>query len=293
MFKIPYIGRFAPSPSGRLHFGSLVSALGSYLRARSLNGKILLRIEDLDFYRCKDEYTKAIIKELKVLGFEYDNDPYIQSKHQDIYREYAQKLLDKRDAYYCKCTREDLKHSPCKCKFLHLVPNDKQAMSLRYEVDTSITSFEDSLLGTVISAPLVDNFTLIRKDKVIAYNLACVVDDALEGVTEVVRGSDLIDITTSQISLYRSFNFAKAKYLHLPLAMENSEFKLSKQNKAKAILDIAPPSVLLKEALEFLGQETSFFTPSMTPSQILDKAISNFNLKAIPTMPKLCPSLFL
>ena len=88
MSKIPYIGRFAPSPSGRLHFGSLVSALGSYLRARSLNGKILLRIEDLDFYRCKDEYTKAIIKELKVLGFEYDNDPYIQSKHQDIYREY-------------------------------------------------------------------------------------------------------------------------------------------------------------------------------------------------------------
>ena len=100
-----YIGRFAPSPSGRLHFGSLVAALGSYLRARHENGRILLRIEDLDFYRCKKEYTNLIINELHTLGFEYDGVPYIQSEHTDVYLEKAIELIDKGEAYYCHCTR--------------------------------------------------------------------------------------------------------------------------------------------------------------------------------------------
>lgn len=277
-----YTGRFAPSPSGRLHFGSLVAAVASYLRARSEGGRILLRIEDLDSFRCKEEYTKLIIRELESLGFVYDEPPYIQSLHKDIYLKEADLLLAHNLAYYCRCTRAQKKTGQCFCKKLRLSCTDS-AVALRYTIpENAEDSFYDEIKG-LVKTPFPDrNLTLIRADKIISYNLACVVDDIGQGITEVVRGSDLIDITTSQISLFNSFCQTPPAFLHIPLAMEDENRKLSKQNHAKAVLDLAKPSDLIIRALSFLGQEVSGYRVSDSPKLILSKAADRFDISLIP-----------
>ncbi len=283
-----YIGRFAPSPSGRLHFGSLVAALGSYLRARHENGRILLRIEDLDYYRCKKEYTSLIINELHTLGFEYDGVPYIQSEHTDVYLEKAKELIDRGEAYYCHCTRAMKKIEPCHCKELHLQQTENTNYALNYEVhDVCNNTFEDVLLGKVHTDYTTNELTLIRADKVISYNLGCVVDDIIEGVTEIVRGADLIDITPSQISLYSSFSKEAPSYLHLPLIMQDSKRKLSKQNHSPAVLDLASPQRLLITGLKFLNQETDDLNENMTVYKILAMAVDRFDVSAISKKPLL------
>ncbi len=287
-----YIGRFAPSPSGRLHFGSLVAALGSYLRARSENGRILLRIEDLDFYRCKKEYTSVIIRELHTLGFEYDGDPYIQSEHTDLYLEKAKELLNHGEAYYCQCTRAMKKKTPCHCKELHLEQKEDTNYALNYEVkDVCNNSFEDVLLGRIHTEKIQNELTLIRADKVISYNLGCVCDDILGGVTEIVRGSDLIDITPAQLSLYSSFNTEPPGYLHLPLIMQDREKKLSKQNHSPAVLDLAGPQQLLITGLKLLNQETDDLDEKMSVKKILSMAIDRFNVKNISKEPLLLTNM--
>ena len=286
-----YTGRFAPSPSGRLHFGSLVCAVGSYLRARSLGGRILLRIEDLDYYRCSAKYTDIIIRELHELGFEYDGEPYIQSEHQDIYLEVAKKLEDKALAYGCSCSRATLRSTGCICKREHF--ERKRGLSLRFPLSAyTADSFEDELLGKVSCPIRSKDLTLIRGDNVISYNLACVTDDILQGVTEVVRGSDLCDITTSQLCLYKALNTQPPHYLHLPLVMENETYKLSKQNRAQPVMTLASPSGLLIMALEFLNQDTRSYSESMKPAEILKKAAGDFTVQSIPKGPKLCPALW-
>src|SRR5574344_388638 len=287
-----YIGRFAPSPSGRLHFGSLVCALGSFLKARHVNGKYLLRIEDLDYYRCNSGLTKVIIDELHALGFEYDEPPYIQSEHVSVYKEIAQELIKNKDAFYCDCSRSFLKANPCNCRQENLLPSNDLHLSLRYSISKDHQPFfYDELLGTVQSK-ISDNFiTLIRADKVISYNLACVTDDILQGITQVVRGSDLIDITTSQMCLYKSLNKEYISYLHLPLAMQDDKFKLSKQNHAKAVMDIDTPQNLLLKALNFLGQNTTDLNKEMKVEKILSLAVDRFELNLIPKEPKLSPIL--
>lgn len=283
-----YVGRFAPSPSGRLHFGSLVAALGSYLRARHENGRILLRIEDLDFYRCKKEYTSLIINELHTLGFEYDGETYIQSEHTDVYLEKAKELIDKGEAYYCHCTRAMRKQEPCHCKELHLQQTENTNYALNYEVhDVCNNTFEDELLGKVHCEYKTHELTLIRTDRVISYNLGCVVDDILEGVTEIVRGADLIDITPAQLSLYSSFNKNAPRYLHLPLIMQDSERKLSKQNHSPAVLDLASPQKLLITGLKFLNQETEDLNEDMSVYKILSKAVDRFCIEKISKRPLL------
>ena len=287
-----YVGRFAPSPSGRLHFGSLVAALGSYLRARHENGRILLRIEDLDFYRCKKEYSNLIINELHTFGFEYDGVPYIQSEHTDVYLEKAIELIDKGEAYYCHCTRAMKKIEPCHCKNLNLQQTDNTNYALNYEVkDVCNNTFEDVLLGKVHTDYTNNELTLIRADKVISYNLGCIVDDILEGVTEIVRGADLIDITPSQISLYKSFDKEAPRYLHLPLIMQDSKRKLSKQNHSPAVLDLASPQRLLITGLKFLNQKTDDLNENMTVYKILAMAVDRFDVFAISKKPLLMMEL--
>lgn len=287
-----YVGRFAPSPSGRLHFGSLVAALGSYLRARHENGRILLRIEDLDFYRCKKEYTSLIINELHTLGFEYDGETYIQSEHTDVYLEKAKELIYKGEAYYCHCTRAMKKIEPCHCKNLHLQQTENTNYALNYEVkDVCNNTFVDVLLNKVHTDYTNNELTLIRADKVISYNLGCVVDDILEGVTEIVRGADLIDITPSQISLYKSFDKEAPRYLHLPLIMQDSKRKLSKQNHSPAVLDLAGPQQLLITGLKLLNQETDDLNEKMSVKKILSMAIDRFNVKNISKEPLLLTNM--
>lgn len=287
-----YIGRFAPSPSGRLHFGSLICALGSYLKARHVNGKYLLRIEDLDYFRCKNEYTKVIIDELHTLGFEYDEAPYIQSEHISIYEEIATELIKRNYAFYCDCTRAFLKEHSCNCRPRNLSPKEDLHMSLRYSIPNNYQNFfEDELLGTVDGKIANSFLTLIRSDKVISYNLACVTDDILQGVTQVVRGSDLINITTSQMCLYKSLNKDYISYIHLPLAMQDDKYKLSKQNHAKPVMDTNTPQNLLIIALKFLGQDTTDLHKDMKVEKILNLAVDRFDINLIPKKPKISPIL--
>lgn len=276
-----YIGRFAPSPSGRLHFGSVVAALGSYLRAKSLNGKWLIRIEDLDTPRCPPETTDIILQELDALGLKSDGEILIQSHRKKIYEQALRTLLDERQAFFCTCTRAQLTKRPCHC-YLETKENLPHA-SIRFKpLRGYAPSFHDELQGD-IKVNLPDKFiTLKRSDGIIAYNLACVTDDALCNVTEIVRGSDLIDVTPIQISLFKALHHKIPDFLHLPLALEANGCKLSKQNHAPAIFDLFTPQEIFIRALIFLGQDTSKINSNTSLQTIIDYAVINFNLDKIP-----------
>ncbi|MBO6258741.1 MAG: tRNA glutamyl-Q(34) synthetase GluQRS [Succinivibrio sp.] len=277
-----YTGRFAPTPSGRLHFGSLVTALGAYLRARSLNGRFLLRIEDLDTPRCKSEYTASILRDLEILGFDYDEEVKIQSANTKTYEEAIGQLLASHQAFYCTCTRKSLKDHPCRCQHRFVRPD------LRYSVRfcpsfTVDCCFEDILSGHVLTGKSTDYLQLKRSDGLIAYNLACVVDDHLDHITEVVRGSDLIAITPQQNALYRALGFAAPDYLHLPLVLNAQGNKLSKQNHATPVLEEMSPLDALLKALRFLGQDTTVFAErDFCCAQVLKLAAAHFDLQRIP-----------
>lgn len=286
-----YTGRFAPSPSGRLHYGSLICALGSYLVAKHFHGRILLRIEDLDFYRCKKEYTTQIIEELNSLGFEYDEPPYIQSEHTEVYEKAIKALLEKNKAFYCDCTRAKIKETPCTCYQRQQELDLSNPHSVRYRLDGIENIFDDYLQGKVKTTFNENTLVLKRADGMIAYNLACVVDDIRQGVTQVVRGSDLTDITPAQMCLYKDFNAKDVSYLHLPLVLEDEKHKLSKQNLAKPVLDLDTKENLLISALEFLGQDISRIYVNSGCKGILNKAIESFDIKRINSLPKLCPYL--
>ena len=281
-----YIGRFAPSPSGRLHFGSVVAALGSYLRAKSLDGKWLIRIEDLDTPRCPPGTAQIILQELDALGLKSDDEILIQSHRKAVYEKVLNDLITKKQAFFCTCTRAQLTKRPCAC-YLEAKENFPHA-SIRFKPsDGYESSFHDELKGD-IKVNLPDKFiTLKRSDGIIAYNLACVTDDALCNVTEIVRGSDLIDVTPIQISLFKALQHKVPSFLHLPLALEPNGEKLSKQNHAKAIFDVLSVQEILIAVLRFLGQDTCRLNKSMSVNSILDFAVTNFSLNKIPTSSKI------
>ena len=281
-----YIGRFAPSPSGRLHFGSVVAALGSYLRAKSLDGKWLIRIEDLDTPRCPPGTAQIILQELDALGLKSDDEILIQSQRKAVYEKVLNGLIAKKQAFFCTCTRAQLTKRPCHC-YLEAKDNQPHA-SVRFKPsDGYEPSFHDELKGD-IKVNLPDKFiTLKRSDGIIAYNLACVTDDALCNVTEIVRGSDLIDVTPIQISLFKALQHKVPSFLHLPLALEPNGEKLSKQNHAKAIFDVLSVQEILIAVLRFLGQDTCRLNKSMSVNSILDFAVTNFSLNKIPTSSKI------
>jgi len=278
-----YVGRFAPSPSGRLHFGSLVCALGSYLRAKSLGGRILLRIEDTDTSRCHPDNTLEIIDELSRLGFVYDGKVRIQTEHLEEYYEQGLKLYESGYAYYCSCTRDSLKRTPCQC--VTRPPEfNRIPCALRLRLNERMPAFfYDVLRGYVACQPPLNAPTLIRKDGLVSYNLACVADDLRQGVNEVVRGADLMEVTTTQ--QYLSFALGAGyvmSYLHLPLVMADDKHKLSKQNHAIPVLDEGNCQEVLLAALRFLGQSTCGISVHDTPRMILNKALSSFDVRRIP-----------
>ncbi|CED70524.1 glutamyl-Q tRNA(Asp) synthetase [Aliivibrio wodanis] len=280
-----YIGRFAPSPSGPLHFGSLVAALGSYLQAKSQQGKWLVRIEDLDPPREIAGASSLIIQTLEAYGFEWDDDIIYQSQRHDIYQSQINQWVDKGDAYFCQCTRKQIKEDGGfylgHCKHKHL--SEKNA-SVRLVMQHPVESFYDIKHGTIhIPTQLAqEDFIIKRRDGLFAYNLAVVLDDIDQGITEVVRGADLIEPTGRQISLYRQLNAREVSYLHLPLAVDELGNKLSKQNYAPAI-DNSNPIPTLLEALKFLGFVLPRDIETVTLNEILQWAIKNWQLKQLPT----------
>jgi glutamyl-Q tRNA(Asp) synthetase len=258
-----YVGRFAPSPTGPLHFGSLVAALASYMEARSANGKWLLRMEDLDKPREQRGAADAILGALDALGLHWDGAVEYQSRRTGLYRD-ALALLEAH-TYPCGCTRNEIADSALAIDGARVyggncrngLPPGKTARATRIRAQGEIR-FADRVQGPQAQQLESDvgDFVLRRADGQFAYQLAVVVDDAAQGVTDVVRGADLLDSTARQIYLQRLLGHPTPRYLHVPVAVNAAGEKLSKQTGAVAV-DAARPGDALRRAFAFLGQAGS------------------------------------
>lgn len=258
------IGRFAPSPTGPLHFGSLVAAVASYCDARSQEGQWLLRIEDVDQTRRMAGASDEIIQTLHRYGFVWDGDIIYQSQRSGLYQATLDRLIALGHVYPCTCSRKEIADSssrqgiegviyPGTC-LLHPCKSGVQpAWRMRSPAQT--LRFEDALQGGIRQQMAADigDFVLQRADGLFNYQLAVVVDDALQGVTHVVRGADLLNSTTRQICLQQALDLPTPQYAHIPLVMNTQGQKLSKQNLAMSIAD-APVLATLQAALKFLGR---------------------------------------
>lgn len=272
-----YVGRFAPSPTGVLHQGSLVTALASWQDARAHGGRWLLRMEDLDAPRCVPGAAEEIVQQLRVLGLNSDAPLMTQSARTPRYKAALQQLIDRGWAYPCCCSRRDIEEALARAG----VSTERHAIAVypgtcrqglkhgqvgrawRLNVQRvlrdldlpEVVHWHDRRLGPQAQnvALEVGDFVLRRADGIWAYQLAVVVDDADQGVTDVVRGEDLLDNTARQIVLQRALGLSTPSYLHLPLVLGANGEKLSKQNGAKA-LDLNDPQVCRREAEFFLQQ---------------------------------------
>lgn len=259
-----YRGRFAPSPTGPLHFGSLICAVGSYLQARSQQGQWLLRIEDIDRARERRGAANAILRTLEAFDLHWDEPVIYQSQRLALYNEALQRLSELDYTYPCSCSRKDIQAVlnttdqnapyPGTCR-AGLSPG-KTARAIRLKTNPGAIAFFDSVQGHFSQdlAHDVGDFILRRADGFYAYQLAVVIDDADQGITEVVRGADLLDNTPRQILLQRLLNLPSVDYLHLPVVTDESGAKLSKQTLA-APINNHQPLPTLKQALRFLGHD--------------------------------------
>jgi glutamyl-Q tRNA(Asp) synthetase len=236
MFQTQYRGRFAPSPTGALHAGSLATALGSWLHAKAHDGKWLLRIEDLDLPRCVPGADETIIQQLSACGLSWDEEIEYQSKRTDIYTDALNDLISSNKAYGCRCTRkqiEDALLASGRKKDRHAELIYPGTCRDRTDV-TEPCAWRLRVDDSEIEATVGD-FVLRRADRIFTYQLAVVVDDHLQGITHIVRGADLLDNTPRQIYLQQQLGYKTPTYIHLPLVLDNNQEKLSKQTKASAV----------------------------------------------------------
>lgn len=237
-----YRGRFAPSPTGPLHLGSLVAALASFLDARAWGGEWLVRIEDLDPLRESRQAADKILTSLEAHGFEWDEPVRYQSEHLDLYHDRLVQLKRIGAAYDCPCSRKELQASagrhPRRCREMP-AQNQGQPSAVRFAISSSDWCWHDLLLGpqSVMTTAETDDFVLLRKEGFFAYQLAVVSDDIEQGITHVVRGSDLLDSTPLQLALYEKFTAPAPAFMHLPVITDDSGRKLSKQTFAPALDD--------------------------------------------------------
>jgi glutamyl-Q tRNA(Asp) synthetase len=275
-----YIGRFAPSPTGPLHLGSLCTAVASYLDARSQGGHWLLRIENIDPPREQAGATEAIIQSLRTHGLNWDGDILEQRSRSAAYDAALDTLLKTGDAYYCSCSRRQLQERngihPKEC----IAPVDPQDAAIRLRVNDSSFSFDDRLQGPQ-RQPLAEtgDFVLRRRDGLYAYQLAVVVDDIAQHINNIVRGIDLMDSTGRQLLLYERLQRPAPRFMHLPVLVDEHGDKLSKQAFAPAIDDQqAEPN--LRRVLTLLNQAAP--PTGLSCCDILDWASQRWNLDAIP-----------
>ncbi len=275
-----YIGRFAPSPTGPLHFGSLLTAVASYCDAKANHGKWLVRIEDTDIPRIYPNSETHILSCIDAFQFEPDAEIIFQKDRLAIYEQVLDQLKQQYAIYACQCTRKMLGSNHIyagTCRDLNL---DFAEQAIRLKVDDLLICFEDRLQGRQCSNLKDDlgDFVLKRRDGIISYQLAVVVDDYLQGITHVVRGADLLDNTARQIWLGSILNYPSLSYMHLPLAMNDQGQKLSKQNLAQA-LDLSKASELLQQALLALGQPNVELNQ---PRIMLQQVVQQWDMNLIP-----------
>ena len=286
-----YCGRFAPSPTGPLHFGSLVAAVASYLDARSRGGRWLLRMEDLDRPREQPGAAAGILRTLDGFGLHWDGPVLYQSERTEAYQAALQRLHAEGHSFACTCTRREIADSalpgqdgsiyPGTCRAG--VASGKRGRTKRVRVDTAPIPVEDRLQPHFSQnlATDVGDFVILRADGITAYQLAVVVDDAEQGVTDVVRGSDLLFSTPRQIYLQRLLGYATPRYMHLPVAVNAAGEKLSKQSYATAV-DELPRAETVLAVLEFLGQPLPEDACSSDLAEIWSRASAAWDPRRIP-----------
>ncbi|MGC8120104.1 tRNA glutamyl-Q(34) synthetase GluQRS [Marinobacter sp. VGCF2001] len=269
-----YRGRFAPSPTGPLHFGSLVSALASWLEAKAAHGDWLVRLEDLDPLREPPEATGQILHSLECHGLFPDEPVRFQSRRHDAYQQAIESLLNANKAYRCRCSRKQLRanhgYHPNHCR-QQPIPPDKGPHAIRFALDDESAQWQDLLLGPqcqTVRAEL-DDPVILRKEGFYAYQLAVVVDDMDQGVTHVVRGSDLLDMTAQQQQIFRALGAEPPQWLHIPVIVNAQGQKLSKQSHAPALDDTRPIGNLVR-ALQALGQQPE---PSLAHASVVEDVL--------------------
>lgn len=291
MNKPNYRGRFAPTPSGPLHFGSMVAAVGSYLDAKSQGGDWLLRIDDLDPPRVMPGAADGILQSLERLGLHWDETVVRQSRRSDAYRDALERLRAEDRIYPCGCSRKEIGEAavagidgpvyPGICR--HGMPPGHTMRTLRVRTDGASIAFDDRLQGPVRQqlASGIGDFVLWRIDGVFSYHLACAIDDADAGITHVVRGADLIASTPRQIHLQRLLGLPEPEYLHLPVAVNAQGDKLSKQTLAPPI-DTGSPAAVLAQVLLFLGHALPPDLAAADVGVLLSWAIPNWRRELLP-----------
>ena len=288
------IGRFAPSPTGPLHLGSLVAAVGSWLFARAANGRWLVRMEDLDTPRIVSGAAEEILRALQRYGLEWDDEVVYQSGRTPLYEEALETLRGRGLAFDCACTRAELQRAasapaagdpveafvyPGTCR--NGLGAGRVARSVRFRVFDERISFHDDVFGEVSEdvAKETGDFVIKRADGPFAYQLAVVMDDALQGVTQVVRGADLLSSTARQIALQRALGLVTPSYAHLPLVITPAGTKLGKRDGALPLpsLDEGRARATLALAFRVLG----IAPVDGTPREMLDEALHSFDPSSI------------
>ena len=285
-----YVGRFAPSPTGPLHFGSLVAAVGSYLDARTRQGKWLVRIDDIDPPREQPGAATQILQTLEAFGFQWDGEVLYQSQRSAAYDEALEQLGH--TLYCCNCSRKQIAASghkgpygriyPGTCRDKALIADSTEA-ALRVRVGPGTTVCHDLIQGKYEQNLEEDigDFIVRRRDGLYAYHLAAAVDDAAQGISHIVRGADLLESTPRQIHLQQLLGLKTPQYAHLPIAIGSAGDKLSKQTHA-APLQIAEANRLLYAALDFLGHKPDPELQQDSLSSLWTWALANWVLATVP-----------
>ncbi|MFT6625585.1 MAG: glutamyl-Q tRNA(Asp) synthetase [Cycloclasticus sp.] len=282
-----YRGRFAPSPTGPLHFGSLCTAVASFLQARAQGGKWLIRIDDLDPLRCKPQYSDHILKTLEQFGLTWDEEVFYQSSRHAAYQSALDELEQRHYLYRCCCSRKDLqlRHLDEGIYDQHCLrhaPGPEQPTSLRIKLDAELISFTDVVQGFVQQdlKTQVGDFVLFRKDQVFSYHLAVVLDDDEQRISEVLRGHDLLDSTYRQIFLQRALHIKVPNYAHIPVVIDAEGSKLSKQSYA-ADVSLSPVREALISALAHLNLNPPNDLLATGVSDILLWGVDNWSIDKI------------
>ena len=281
----PYTGRFAPSPSGQLHFGSLVTALASYLDARHHHGTWRVRMEDIDEPRCIAGVDKTILNTLDVHGLHWDDAVLYQTQQHERYQDTVNSLIADKKAYYCTCTRKQIKAQGGRymgtCRGNHAYRNDA---AIRLMLSTALPSFDDGIQGQIIPThAFAEDIIIKRRDGLFAYNLVVALDDDFQGVTHIVRGSDLLDVTPLQLCVYDALDLTTPQYCHVPVASVSPGRKLSKQNHATPICNKNALNNLSR-ALAFLGFSHINCADYDTVDALLSAAIEHWDRKVVPNV---------
>ncbi|NIH16101.1 tRNA glutamyl-Q(34) synthetase GluQRS [Serratia symbiotica] len=276
-----YVGRVAPSPCGDLHFGSLIAALVSYLQARARCGQWLVRIEDVYPRREVTGAASRILSALEHYGLFWDGHVIYQSQPHDTYHASLDLLQQQGLCYYCTCPRSRIQHIGGHGRDLHFGP---PGAAIRLRQFAPVYAFHDGLEGEQRTDPALtsEDFIIRRRDGLFAYNLVVVIDDHFQGVTEIVRGADLIAPTVHQIALYNQLKLPVPSYLHLPLALGVNGIKLSKQNHAP-VLPGGDPRPVLVAALKFLCQPLPESWQDLDLSLLLSWAVAHWKRENVPS----------